>query len=274
MNTIQQKVYTFFEAPESAAAKLFRGFIVFLILFSIALTAIEIAAPDFSKQYSTILFGIESGVIAIFSIEYILRFWSAPNKKKFFFNFYNLIDLVAIVPFFIFIGSHTQLFRIARILRLLRSAKLLRQFWQTNTIATSRLIQENVAKNIIAIVGLVLTYPYLTEFLESVDSGILTDIMFASSIVVLAAMFGFFSLPYSRMKPSAAIQRFLMHLTTGMLLYPIGVMFLMIQIIIAIQVTVFPTVIVGTIWLVYGAVVLWDFWNVLQVQEQFFTSHQ
>jgi voltage-gated potassium channel len=61
-------------------------------------------------------------ILVIFTIEYLLRFWSAERKLRYFFSLYALIDLVAILPFlftaidFRFI----RIFRWFRILRLLR----------------------------------------------------------------------------------------------------------------------------------------------------------
>jgi len=51
-----------------------------------------------------------------------LRLWSAENKIKYIFNFYSIIDLMAILPFFIGRGgiSFIRLLRWFRILRLLR----------------------------------------------------------------------------------------------------------------------------------------------------------
>ena len=82
---------------------------------------------------------IEAICIAWFTIEYLLRFWASPNKKKFFKGFLNLIDLIAIVPYFasILLSSQKyfsvdnfnnarralQFFRVLRIFRILKLAR-------------------------------------------------------------------------------------------------------------------------------------------------------
>ena len=62
----------------------------------------------------------------IFTVEYILRLMVADKKLKFIFSFYGLIDLAAILPFYIATGIDLRLIRALRLLRLFRAFKLLR----------------------------------------------------------------------------------------------------------------------------------------------------
>jgi voltage-gated potassium channel len=65
---------------------------------------------------------IDTIIFIIFVVEYILRLWSAENKLKYFLSLYSIIDLIAIVPFFL--GTidlgFVRLLRWFRILRLVR----------------------------------------------------------------------------------------------------------------------------------------------------------
>jgi voltage-gated potassium channel len=65
---------------------------------------------------------LDTCILVIFAVEYLLRLWSAENKIKYFLSLYALIDLMAILPYLIGIVdiSFIRLLRWFRILRLLR----------------------------------------------------------------------------------------------------------------------------------------------------------
>lgn len=61
-------------------------------------------------------------ILNLFAVEYLLRLWSAQNRIHYIFSFYSIVDLIAILPFFM--GtidiSFIRLLRWFRILRLIR----------------------------------------------------------------------------------------------------------------------------------------------------------
>ncbi|CAF1431278.1 unnamed protein product [Adineta steineri] len=85
------------------------------------------------------LFLIELICISWFTIEYIIRIFTTPNRCKFLKSLLNIIDLIAIVPFYISITLETiymdnikdlqsvrktvQVFRVLRIVRILKLAR-------------------------------------------------------------------------------------------------------------------------------------------------------
>ena len=62
----------------------------------------------------------------MFTVEYLLRIFVSDNKIKFIFSFYGLVDLFAILPFYLSTGIDLRSLRILRLLRLFRAFKLLR----------------------------------------------------------------------------------------------------------------------------------------------------
>ena len=120
--------------------------VLFIVLSTVALTlntipSIQDTDKDGNKTDNAHLNIVESTCIGWFSLEYIVRFWAAPNKWQFFKGILNLIDLLAILPFFVSVGVQlhatseesterfhnvrrvVQVFRILRILRILKLAR-------------------------------------------------------------------------------------------------------------------------------------------------------
>jgi voltage-gated potassium channel len=127
------KIKQIIEGNDTKAGKFFDLFIQFLIVVSLISFSIE-TIPDLSKTTKIILRYIEIITVLIFSIEYLLRLFVTDKKLKLIFSFYGIIDLMAILPFYISSGIDLRsirilrLFRLFRILKILRYSKAIRRF--------------------------------------------------------------------------------------------------------------------------------------------------
>jgi voltage-gated potassium channel len=117
---LRQRVSFYLEDTQTPAAIAIDLSIMVLVLISLAIFVVDTyPIPDSWQQ---IIKSLNDGILVIFAIEYCLRFWSAANRKQFFFSLYSLIDLLTVLPFFVGLGNITfiRIFRWFRILRLLR----------------------------------------------------------------------------------------------------------------------------------------------------------
>ena len=111
------------EYSDSTAGKVFTFTIQFLIVVSLVTFSID-TLPDLTAGTKGMLALLELVTIVIFTLEYILRLVVATKKAKFVFSFYGLVDLAAILPFYIASGLDLRAIRIFRLLRLVRVLKL------------------------------------------------------------------------------------------------------------------------------------------------------
>ncbi len=96
-----------------------------LIIVSVISFSIE-TLPSLGSETRTLLFWIETFIISIFVVEYIYRVVQATKKWSFIFSFYGLVDLIAILPYFLMPALDLRSLRLMRFLRFLRLLKLAR----------------------------------------------------------------------------------------------------------------------------------------------------
>lgn len=113
------------DSTDHLSGKVFTFTIQFLIIVSLVTFSID-TLPDLSLNAKKYLRVIEVSTVAIFTIEYLLRILISERRIKFIFSFYGLVDLAAILPFYIASGLDLRAVRVFRLLRLVRILKLLK----------------------------------------------------------------------------------------------------------------------------------------------------
>ncbi len=111
------------EFNTSKESKIFNITIQIMVIISILNFSIS-TIPDLNIQIQKTIKAIELITTVIFSIEYLLRIYVAKSKFKYIFSFYGMIDLLAVLPFYLSFASDLQVVKILRILRVFRLFKL------------------------------------------------------------------------------------------------------------------------------------------------------
>ncbi|GAV08232.1 hypothetical protein RvY_17956 [Ramazzottius varieornatus] len=165
---LQRRIWQLVEVPHSSsAAKLFAIFSMLVIILSIITFCLE-TIPDLetalhpatlvetgvgvadnntvngapytrrgTQVFNDPLFILETVCIAWFTLEFFVRLAVSPDKKRFFKSFLNIIDLVAIIPYYVDLGviiwggekhsaSSLVVLRALRLLRVFRIFKISR----------------------------------------------------------------------------------------------------------------------------------------------------
>lgn len=96
-----------------------------LIVISLIAFSIE-TLPDLSESTKYWLHIIEIICVVIFTVEYLLRIYVADHRFNFIFSFFGIVDLMAILPFYLSFGVDLRSLRTLRFVRLFRVFKLVR----------------------------------------------------------------------------------------------------------------------------------------------------
>ena len=139
--TIRKRVYQIIEKAEDGdtASAVFDWFLIILISLNI-LAVILSSFNNINDRYNNFFIIFEHISVLIFTVEYLLRIWTAPCKflpstkwlvffpyLRFIFSFMGIVDLCAILPYYLpFAVIDLRVLRILRLIRLLRIFKLTR----------------------------------------------------------------------------------------------------------------------------------------------------
>jgi len=144
------------DGHRSLANRIFSSFVTTLIIINVVVVVLDLLEilPEGS---SSVFYIIEAVSVAVFTVEYLLRLWTAdilyprikPYKArlKYAFSPMSIVDLVAIIPFYLpmVFPINMTILRLLRLLRLLRILKLNRY---SNT-KTSEMILSSVKEAIV-----------------------------------------------------------------------------------------------------------------------------
>jgi len=143
------KLRNLVETTDTRAGVFFDLIIQFLIVVSIIVFSME-TLPNLNKDTSQTLYHIEFVLVIIFCAEYAIRFLVAEKKLSFVLSFWGLVDLLAILPFFL-LSFDMVLIRTLRLLRLLRILKLGRYSKSVNRMINAlKIAKEDLVISLIA----------------------------------------------------------------------------------------------------------------------------
>jgi len=117
---LREKLHEVIFEADTRDGKLFDILLLVAILGSVFVVMIE-SVGDLHNEYTNLFWWLEFGFTLFFTIEYLLRIYAVHSPSKYIFSFFGIIDLLAILPFFLsFVLAGTQYLVVIRSLRLLR----------------------------------------------------------------------------------------------------------------------------------------------------------
>ena len=158
-------------------------FMVVVSTFTFVLSTVEELQVKSSGQLDypivvTIIEVVDHVVVIFFTLEYLIRLTVCPRKITFIKNAMNMVDLLAILPFYVslviegledyeIIGKAGKIIRLIRIMRILRIFKLVRHFAGLQSlIHTLQQAYQELGLLLVLVAVAILTYSSLVYFAE------------------------------------------------------------------------------------------------------------
>lgn len=123
--SLPQSIKRIVEDNDTRWGRVFDISILSLVIVSLMTFSIE-TLPTLSSTAKRWLHATEVIIVAVFTFEYLLRLAVADSKRRFAFSFFGLVDLLAILPFYLALGLDLRSIRALRFLRLFRAFKMAR----------------------------------------------------------------------------------------------------------------------------------------------------
>jgi voltage-gated potassium channel len=154
---LRSRLYQIIFEADTPEGKAFDIVLLIAIIISVVVVLMD-SVVSLDEKYGDLFYTIEWILTFLFTLEYILRIYSARNPVKYIFSFYGVIDLLAILPSYlslVLVGSHyLVVIRILRLLRVFRVLKLARFIGAANNLRTAL---RNSRAKIIVFMEVVLT---------------------------------------------------------------------------------------------------------------------
>ncbi|MGB8817829.1 MAG: ion transporter [Rhizobiaceae bacterium] len=142
--TIKKRIGNIIWGQDARFGSAFDQAMIIVILFSIGGMALA-TVPGLPSWAYRLLDALDFAVLILFTLEYLLRLWTARSAWRYARSGWGIIDLAAILPFWLTFGGNFQALRSLRLLRILRIGKLARHVAALDRIArTFQLIKEEL----------------------------------------------------------------------------------------------------------------------------------
>lgn len=137
---LRQELYRIIFGTDTPAGQRFDMVLIYAILISVL--AVMFGTVDFlSGKFSSVFFLVEWLFTGLFTLEYMVRIFCSPNRRKYLFSFYGIVDLVSIVPSYLGLlvagAQYLLVIRLLRVLRVFRVLKMVRYLSEADVLMRS-----------------------------------------------------------------------------------------------------------------------------------------
>lgn len=172
---LKERVHLVIDGTDTRTGQLFDVALLCAIVASVLVVMLD-SVLYLRLQYGQIFYWAEWFFTALFSLEYALRLYSAPNRRRYATSFFGVVDLLALLPTYLslfFAGTQYLLVvRVLRILRVFRVFKLKSYMQQAGFLAAAfRTSQQKIAVFFLSLLLLVTIFGSVLYVAEGPQNG-------------------------------------------------------------------------------------------------------
>lgn len=173
--TLKDKIHVIIEGTDTKGGKFFDVVLLIAIALSVAVVMLD-SVLYLRLQYGRLFFWAEWIFTVLFTLEYLLRVYSAPNRRRYITSFFGVVDLLALLPSYLslfFVGTQYLLVvRILRILRIFRVFKLKSYMHQAGFLAAAfKTSQHKITVFFLSLLLLVTIFGSVLYVVEGPENG-------------------------------------------------------------------------------------------------------
>lgn len=126
LSRLRHSLHVVIDGTDTSMGKVFDLVLLIAILTSVAVVMLD-SVLLFHMKFEKEFYYIEWFFTILFTIEYLLRLYAAPNRLRYMFSFYGIVDFLSIIPTYVsFFVVGVQPLLVVRFLRILRIFRILR----------------------------------------------------------------------------------------------------------------------------------------------------
>src|SRR5687768_9491467 len=124
--SLRERIYIIIFEHDTKAGKTFDVLLLVAVLLSVLSVLME-SVKEVREESNHLLFAAEWFFTILFTAEYVMRIYSARDRKGYVISFFGVVDLVALLPTFVsLVVPGAQSLLVIRVLRLLRVFRVLK----------------------------------------------------------------------------------------------------------------------------------------------------
>jgi voltage-gated potassium channel len=175
MRPLRERLHDIIFQHDSPPERAFDVVVMVIILASVLVVMLD-SVGTVAAQYGYWLHIAEWTFTILFTIEYLLRLWTAKHRRRYALSFYGIVDLLAILPTYLMMvfpaGRFLIVLRVLRVLRVFRVLKLAHYVQEASVLsAAMRASRHKITVFVATVITVVVVVGSLMYLIEGHSAG-------------------------------------------------------------------------------------------------------